>query len=156
MTKNFVTRALILAGLIATSATASFAQSAVASKVRRVDHTKQAEQPIAASSVIMSKSSTMNLTADQKTKIAEMDREVSALQAERDRLWSEYKAFQARPDFSDAMAEKEAAPRMKRIVEINAQLAPLAANQESRLASILNNSQRTQLVQMISATRAKL
>lgn len=155
MTKKIVTRALIMAGLVVASATASFAQAAVASKVRRVAVDQENQQPVAASTVILDKGSSLNLTADQRTQIASMNTEVSALHAERDRLWAEYKAVKARPDFSDEIAEKEAGPRMRRIVEINAQLAPLAAKQESRIASILNASQRTQLGQMVSAARAR-
>jgi len=155
MTKKFVTRALIIAGLIAASATATFAQTAVASKVRRVAVDKEQSQPIAASTVILSSSSTLNLTADQQKQIADMNREVASLQSERDRLWAEYKQVTARADFNDAMAEKEAAPRMRRIVEINTQLAPMAARQESRISSILSSSQKAQLGSMISAARAK-
>ncbi len=156
MTKNFVTRALVLVGLLAATATASFAQTAVTSKVRRVAVDKENQQPVAASTVILSKASSLNLTAEQQAQIAAMDKEVAALHSERTRLWSEYRALTARPDFNDQMAEKEAAPRMQRIVQINAQLAPLAEKQESRIASILNSSQRSQLAQMVSAVRTKL
>lgn len=155
MTKKFVTRALIMVGLIAASATASFAQQGtIASKVRRVAADRENQQPVAASTVILSKAGTMNLTADQKAQIVEMNKEVSALHAERDRLWAEYKQVTSRPDFSDEMAEKEAAPRMRRVVELNAQIAPLAAKQEARVSSILTASQRSQLGTMVSSVRA--
>lgn len=154
MTKKFVTRALIMVGLIAASATASFAQGTIASKVRRVAADKESQQPVAASTVILSKAGAMNLTSDQKAQIVEMNKEVSALHAERDRLWAEYKQVTSRADFSDEIAEKEAAPRMRRIVELNAQLAPLAAKQETRVSSILNASQRSQLGTMVSSARA--
>jgi hypothetical protein len=154
MTKKFVTRALVLAGLLVAGVTASYAQQSYTSTVRRVAVNKESQQPVAASSVIMS--SSMQLTADQRTQVAAMDKQVASLQAERARLWSEYRAITARPDFTDDMAAAEAAPRMHRIVEINAQLTPLAAKQETQLASILNTTQRAQVARLMSDAKANL
>ena len=152
MTKKFVTRALVIAGLLVAGATASFAQSAAVSKVRRVAVDKEKAQPVAASSVIMS--SSMQLNADQRAQVSALSQQVATLQAERARLWSEYRAITARPDFSDDIAAAEAAPRMHRIVEINAQLEPLVVRQDAQLASILTPSQRTQAARMVSDAKA--
>ena len=156
MTKKFVTRALVIAGLLVAGATASFAQQAVpaVSKVRRVAVSQEKAQPVAASAIILG--SSMQLSADQRTQISALNQQVASLQAERTRLWAEYRTVIARPDFTDDMAAAEAAPRMHRIVAINAQLAPLVAQQETKLASILNSSQRAQVAQMMTSARAAL
>jgi hypothetical protein len=154
MTKKFATRALIIAGLLVAGASASFSQQIVTSTVRRVAAGKENAQPVAASTVIMK--SSMQLSADQRAQVSALNQQVAALHAERDRLWSEYRAVKARPDFNDDMAAAEAAPRMHRIVEINAQLAPMVAKQEAQLASILNSSQRAQVAQLMSTARANL
>ena len=80
-----------------------------------------------------------------------MSNQVSALQTERAKLWSEYKAITARPDYSDDMAFNEAAPRMKRIVEINEQLTPIVARQKSEIASVLSPAQLSQVSTMAAA-----
>lgn len=154
MTKKFVTRALIVAGLMITGVSASFAQTAVASKVRRVGVGEERAQPVAASTVIMS--SAISLSGEQRAKIAEMNKEAAALHAERTRLWSEYRAVKARPDFSDALAAREAAPRMLRIVEINEKLEAIAARQNAELATILTASQRTEVARLVANTKAAL
>ena|ERR1041384_7381331 len=154
MTKKIATRALMIMGFIAVSVTgSSFAQTAATA--RRVPLDKINQQPVAASSVALTNGS-LNLTSAQKTQIADMDRQVSALQNERTKLWSEYRSIIARPGFDDKMSAAEAAPRMKRIVEINAQLAPLASKQEAQLSSILNSTQRSQLAKMVSNVKAGL
>ncbi len=154
MTKKIATRALMIMGFIAVGFTSStFAQTTAT--VRRVTLDKINQQPVAASSVALTNAS-LNLTSAQKTQIAEMDRQVSALQSERTKLWSEYRAIIARSNFDDKMAASEAAPRMKRIVAINAQLAPLASKQEAQLSSILNSTQRSQLAKMVTNVKAGL
>jgi hypothetical protein len=154
MTKKFVTRALMIAGLLVAGVSASFAQQSksIASTVRRVPVDKEKSQPVAASTVIMK--SSMQLNADQRAKVTALDQQVAALHSERARLWDEYRAVRARADFDDNMAAAEAAPRMHRIVEINAQLEPLVAKQETQLASILNSSQRAQVARLMTDARA--
>lgn len=154
MTKKFVTRALMIAGLLIAGASASFAQAPVVSKVRRVPVSQEHLQPVAASTVIMT--SSMQLSADQRSKITALDQQVAALHEERARLWAEYRAVRNRSDFDDNMAAAEAAPRMHRIVEINAQLEPLVAKQEAQIASILSSSQRAQVAKMMTAAKAGL
>ena len=155
MTTTFVTRALMITGLLVAGATSSMFAQATAS-TRRVAVDKVNQQPVAASSVALDAktSSTLNLSSAQKTQIADLDRQVGALQAERTKLWSEYRAITSRPNFDDNMAAAEAAPRMLRIVQINNQLAPLAAKQESQLSTILNSSQRTQLAKMVANVKS--
>lgn len=154
MTKNFVTRALMITGLMAISAAATFAQAPVASKVRRVAVGAESKQPYAASVVAVDSKNTLNLSADQQTKISGLNQEVSALQAERAKLWSEYRAIKARPNFNDNMAATEAAPRMLRIVAINSQLAPIVSRQQQQLTGILNASQQAQMSTMVKAAKA--
>jgi hypothetical protein len=140
--------------LVAGAITSTFAQATASP--RRVAVDKINQQPVAASSVALESktSSSLNLTSAQRTQIANLDRQVGTLQAERTKLWSEYRAIIARPNFDDNMAAAEAAPRMLRIVEINNQLAPLAAKQESQLSTILNSSQRTQLARMVATVKS--
>ncbi len=154
MTKKIVTRALLVAAVLVTGITASFAQAPVASRVRRVAADKEQAQPVAASTVIMS--SAISLNSEQRAKITEMSKQASALQAERAQLWSEYRAITARPNYNDAMAANEAAPRMLRIVEINNQLEPMVARENSQLATILTPAQRAQVTRLVSTAQAKL
>lgn len=153
MTKKFVTRALLIAGLITFGAASSFAQTAVKAKVRRVPPEGENKQPVAAATVIAQSKSSLNLTPAQVAKIDAMNKEVAALHAERARLWAEYKSIRARSDFNDAMAYKEAAPRMTRIVEINNQLTPIVARQQQELQSILNASQQAQVSTMVDKAK---
>lgn len=155
MTRKIVTRALLIAGLVAASATASFAQG-VASKVRRVDMAKEHLQPVAMSTVIAENNAdVIRLSADQRVQIAALNDEVAALHQERTRLWAEYRAVTSRPDYNDALAVKEATPRMQRIVEINAQLEPMVARQDAQLSTILNSSQRAQAAKLVSSVKAQ-
>lgn len=156
MSMKFVTRALVVAGLLVAGVTASFAQTGTpcASKARRVLPGTESKQPVAPSAIILS--SKMSLNAEQKAKVAAMNTEVASLQAERARLWSEYRAVRQRPDFDDNMAEKEAAPRMRRIMQINAQLAPIVARQDAQLASLLTSSQQAELARMVANAKASL
>ena len=154
MTKKFVTRALLIAGLLVAGVSASNAQSVINSTVRRVTVSQEKSQPVAASTIIMA--SSMQLNADQRAKVASLNQQVSALHEERARLWAEYRAVTSRADFNDDMAAAEAAPRMHRIVEINAKLAPLAAQQETQIASILSSTQRAQVARLMSDAKANL
>jgi hypothetical protein len=158
MTKKFVSRALMMTGLIIASATVGFAQNVPAeARVRRVAPGHEAQQPVAASSVMMSTSATtLNLTADQRAKISAMNSEVAALQAERAKLWQEYRAITTAPNYNDDIAGAEAAPRMHRIVEINNQLAPIVARQERELNTVLNASQRDAVARMVTTAKAGL
>lgn len=156
MTKKIVTRTLMIAGLVVASATASFAQAPAVAKVRRVAADKENLQPVAASVVALEQSGTLNLSADQRTKLEAMSSEAVSLQTERARLWNEYREIVSRPNFSDDIAAAEAAPRMLRIVEINAKLAPVAAKQESQVATILSGSQRSQLAKAMTSVRTNL
>ena len=100
MTGKLVSRVLMLAGLVAASATISYAQVASpVPQVRRVSGPNIAKQPVAASAVLMgtngslSKSAMgLNLSADQRAKLSAMSNETAALQAERAKLWQEYKS----------------------------------------------------------------
>jgi hypothetical protein len=49
------------------------------------------------------------------------------------------------------MAFAEAAPRMKRIVEINEQLSPIVARQKSELGTVLSPAQVSQVNAMAAA-----
>jgi Spy/CpxP family protein refolding chaperone len=140
MTKNFATRALLIAGLLIAGSMATYAQSVTAT-TRRVAVGAEHLQPVATSAVALNAPG-LNLTADQRTQLTAIAIEASSLQSERARLWAEYNALIARPDFSDEMAADEAAPRMLRIVAINNQLATAAARQESQVNSILTSAQR--------------
>jgi hypothetical protein len=150
MTKKFVTRALVITGLAFASASISFAQSPTVAVARRVAVDKINQQPVAASVVAIEQGKSLALTAQQRTALTALGSEATALQAERTRLWSEYNAVIARPDFNDDISTAEAAPRMFRIVEINSKLSAMAPSQESQVASILNVSQRGQLARMLS------
>jgi hypothetical protein len=164
MTGNFVSRVLMIAGLVAASATISFAQ--VASQVshpRRVAASQVSMQPVAASAVLMgtngslSKSAmALNLTADQRAKISAMSNETSALQAERTKLWQEFRAITSAPNYTDYIANTQARPRMARIVEINAQLAPIVARQSNELAAMLSPTQRSAVAQMVTSVKSGL
>src|SRR5262249_523724 len=125
MTRTFVTRALMIAGLVFAGATAGFAQNVpVAAKPNRIPLSRVSSQPVAASSVIMSsQGATLSLTADQRAKISTLNTEVAALQSERAKLWAEYRSIISAPNYSDEIAESQAAPRMKRILAINDQLS---------------------------------
>jgi len=153
MTKKFVTRALLIAGLMTLGTAASFAQSPAMGRVRRVAPEGENKQPVAAATVISQSKSSLNLTPAQVAKIDAMNKEVASLHAERARLWAEYKALRARPDFDDNMAAKEAAPRMMRIVEINNQLTPIVARQQQELQSILTTSQQAQVSTMVDKAK---
>ena len=149
MTKNFATRALMIVGLMVAGTMASFAQTVAVE--RRVASGKENLQPVAVSAVAMT---SLNLTADQRARISAIDGQATALTAERARLWSEYNALVARPDFSDALAADEAAPRMLRIVAINKQLASVVARQESQVNAILTPAQRIDASKAVSQVRA--
>lgn len=152
MTKNFATRALLIVGLLIAGTMATYAQS-VPAKTRRVAVGAEHLQPVAVSAVALSAPG-MNLTASQRQQLSAIGGEASALQSERARLWAEYNAVIARPDFSDALAADEAAPRMLRIVEINNQLAAVASRQESQVNSILTSAQRLEAAKVVSEFRA--
>ena len=164
MTGKFVSRVLMIAGLVAVSATISNAQ--VASQVshaRRVSANHVALQPVAASAVLMgangslSKSAmALNLSADQRAKITAMSNETAALQTERTKLWQEYRAITSAPNYNDNIASTQARPRMARIVEINAQLAPIVARQSSELSSMLSPAQRSAVAQMVTSVKSSL
>lgn len=153
MTTKIAIRTLVLAGIITFGTTEMFAQQQqpVESRVRRVPVSQQHLQPTSAAPVAAKAKAELKLTAQQSAKIDAMNSQVSALQAERTKLWSEYKAITARPDYSDDMAFAEAAPRMKRIVEINEQLAPIVARQKSEIATILSPAQVSQMNAMAAA-----
>jgi hypothetical protein len=164
MTGNFVSRVLMIAGLVAASATISFAQEAsVVSHVRRVSASHVSMQPVAASAVLMGSNGSLNksamalnLTADQRAKLTAMSSETAALQAERTKLWQEYRAITSAPNFSDEIASTQARPRMVRIVEINAQLAPIVARQSSQLSAMLSPTQRSAVAQMVTSVKSGL
>lgn len=141
MTTTIAIRTLVLAGIIAFGAAEMSAQQPVESRVRRVPVSQQHLQPTSVAPIAASAKSELKLTAQQNTKIAAMSNQVAALQAERTKLWGEYKAITARPDYSDDIAFAEAAPRMKRIVEINEQLAPIVARHTTEIATVLNPTQ---------------
>lgn len=149
MTKNFATRALLIVGLMVAGTMASFAQTAAVT--RRVAHDKVHLQPVAVSAVAMTK---LNLTADQRAQIAAIDGQATALTTERARLWAEYNALIARPDFSDELAAAEASPRMRRIVAINAELASAAARQDAKVDAILTSAQRSEMAKAMAQVRA--
>jgi hypothetical protein len=163
MTKNFMNRALTIVGILFVGAASAFAQSnqTYTATPRRVALDAEKSQPIAASAVIfdnqggLAKSAAgLGLTADQASKISTLNREVASLHSERARLWSEYRAVKARPDFSDEMATKEAAPRMLRIVQINSQLSSMIARQDAQVSAILTPAQRSQVAKMVSSAKA--
>ncbi len=151
MTTKIAIRTLVLAGIITFGAADMFAQQPVQSRVRRVPVSQQQLQPTSAAPVAAKAKAELKLTAQQSAKIDAMSNQVSALQTERAKLWSEYKAITARPDYSDDMAFNEAAPRMKRIVEINEQLTPIVARQKSEIASVLSPAQLSQVSTMAAA-----
>ena len=153
MTKNFATRALMIVGILFAGTMASFAQSYDA-QVRRVAPGRESEQPVATSAVVLN-ASTINLTAEQRAQISQLSTEVNALHSERERLWSEYRAVVARPDFSDEMAAAEAAPRMHRIVAINNQLSSIVARQEPQVNAILSTSQRNEAAKAVARVKAE-
>ncbi len=156
MTKKFVTRALLIAGLFSVGVTASFAQTAAeSSRMRRVSPAAESRQPIAAAAVAQQQSSTLSLTPTQRVKIDALSREVSALHTERARLWSEYKSITARSDYSDDMAASQAAPRMLRIVEINNQLAPIVARQQQELNSVLTPTQQATMNSLVKVAKTQ-
>ena len=162
MTKKFMTRALTIVGLLFVGSMASYAQTATyTSTARRVSLDQENKQPVAASAVIMDAqggfakgAASLNLSADQRTQIADLNREVAALHAERAQLWSTIRSYQARPDYSDALATAEVAPRMTRIVAINSQLSSIVARQDRQIASILTPAQRTEVSRMVSSAKA--
>jgi hypothetical protein len=117
---------------------------------------KEHLQPVAMSTVIAENNAdVIRLSADQRVQIAALNDEVAALHQERTRLWAEYRAVTSRPDYNDALAVKEATPRMQRIVEINAQLEPMVARQDAQLSTILNSSQRAQAAKLVSSVKAQ-
>jgi hypothetical protein len=164
MTGKLVSRVLMIAGLVAASATISFAQVASqVSHVRRVTPSNVSKQPVAASAVLMGANGSLNksamalnLSADQRAKISAMSSETAALQAERTKLWQEYRAITSAPGYSDNIASTQARPRMKRIVEINAQLAPIVARQSNELSAMLSPTQRTAVAQMVTSVKSGL
>jgi len=155
MTKQIVTRALVLAGIALASTVASLAQTPVEARVRRVALDKIDQQPVAASVVAVQQSARLNLTTDQKSKLAALSTEAANLHSERARLWSEYNTIIARPNYNDDIAASQGAPRMLRIVAINNRLQAIAANQDSQVARILNATQRSQLTQMVTSVQAQ-
>lgn len=152
MTKNFATRALMIVGLMIVGTMASYAQSTVTAQVRRVAIGAESRQPVAVSAVALEAPS-MNLTATQRQQIASIGGQASALSTERARLWSEYNAIISRPDFSDAIAFAEAAPRMLRIVSINNQLTSVVRSQEAQVNAILSGTQLTEAAKAMAAVR---
>jgi hypothetical protein len=152
MTKNFATRALMIVGLLIAGSMATYAQTYTA-QTRRVAIGAESRQPVAVSAVALSAPS-LNLTADQRAKISAISGEATALHTERERLWAEYNAVIARPDFSDEMSAAEAAPRMLRIVQINNQLASIATRQESQINAVLSSSQRAQAARLVADVKA--
>jgi hypothetical protein len=161
MAGKFVTRALMIAGLVMASAAATYAQAPVAARVHRVAPSAEKLQPVAASSVILNTDGTvaksaasLNLTAAQRSQIVSLNNEVASLQSERARLWSEYKAIVHAPNFSDEIAAAEAHPRMVRILEINSQLAGIVARQDKQMASILSPSQQSVVARMVASAKA--
>jgi len=155
MTNKIVTRALVIAGLAIASTAASFAQAPVEARVRRVAVDKVNQQPTAASTVALQRGGSLNLTADQRSRLQTMNSEAAALHSERAKLWAEYNEIIARPNFNDDMAASQGAPRMLRIVEINNRLASIAARQDTEVAAVLNATQRAQLSRMISSYKAE-
>ncbi|MCC7436901.1 MAG: hypothetical protein IT211_00245 [Armatimonadetes bacterium] len=151
MTMKIAIRTLVLAGIITFGAAEMSAQQPVQSRVRRVPVSQQHLQPTSAAPVAAKAKADLKLTAQQSAKVDAMSNQVAALQTERTKLWSEYKAITARPDYSDDMAFAEAAPRMKRIVEINEQLAPIVARQKSELGTVLSPAQVSQVNAMAAA-----
>jgi Spy/CpxP family protein refolding chaperone len=153
MTRNFATRALLIVGLLIVGSMASYAQS-FTSQVRRVDPAKLHLQPVAASAVALG--SSMSLTADQRAQLSSITSGAVSLQDERSSLWNEYNAIVARPDFDDAMAAAEAAPRMLRIVAINKELSSMVARQDAALKSVLSASQQSELATIVARFRSEL
>lgn len=162
MTKKFMTRALTIVGLLFVGSVASYAQTATyTSSARRVALDQENKQPVAASAVIMDAqggfakgAASLNLSDAQRAQITELNREVAALHSERAQLWSAIRTFQARPDYSDAIASAEVAPRMTRIVAINSQLTSVVARQDRQIASILTPAQRSEVSKMVSSVKA--
>ena len=164
MTGKLVSRVLMIAGLVAVSATISYSQVASSvSHVRRVSAGQISKQPVAASAVLMGANGSLNksavalnLSADQRAKLTAMSSETAALQAERAKLWQEYRAITSAPNYSDQIASTQARPRMKRIVEINAKLAPIVARQSGELSAMLSPTQRTAVAQMVTSVKSGL
>jgi Spy/CpxP family protein refolding chaperone len=162
MTKKFMTRALLIVGLLFVGSMASFAQtSTFTSTPRRVALDQENQQPVAASAVIMDAqggfakgAASLNLSAEQRAKIVEMNREVASLHAERAQLWNTIRQMQARADYNDDIASAEVAPRMTRIVAINSQLSSIVARQDRQIASILTPAQRTEVSRMVTSVKA--
>ncbi len=162
MTTKFMTRALTIVALLFVGSMASFAQtSTYSSTPRRVALDQENKQPVAASAVLMDAqggfakgAATLNLTADQRTQISEMNREVASLHAERAQLWSTIRQTTARADYNDAIASAEVAPRMTRIVAINSQLSSIVARQDRQISSILSPAQRTEVARMVTSAKA--
>ncbi|MBC8144399.1 MAG: hypothetical protein H7X80_02370 [bacterium] len=151
MTKNFATRALMIVGLMIAGTVASYSQS-VTAQSRRVAFGAEHRQPVAVSAVALSTPS-MSLTESQRTQIAAISGPAASLSTERARLWAEYNAVIARPDFDDALALSDAAPRMLRIVAINNQLAGLVRSQEAQVNALLSSTQRTEAAKAMTAVR---
>ena len=154
MMKNFATRALMIVGLLIAGSMATFAQTYTA-QTRRVAAGAEHRQPVAVSAVALS-SPSLNLTATQRTQLADIGNAAVALQDERTRLWAEYNALIARPDFTDEMSATQAAPRMLRIVQINNQLASVVARQESQVNAILTSAQRSEAAKLVTQFKASL
>lgn len=152
MTKNFATRTLMIVGLMIAGSMATYAQSYTA-QTRRVAIGAERMQPVATSAVALSAPG-LNLSETQRAQLSAIGGEAASLQSERARLWSEYNAVVARPDFSDELAAAEAAPRMLRIVAINSQLATAVARQESQVNAILTGTQRTAAAKAVGEVRA--
>lgn len=152
MTKNFATRALMVLAILLSGVAVSNAQ-AVTAQTRRVVYGQEKLQPVASSAVVLAAPS-MNLSTEQRAQISAISSDVVALHNERARLWSEYNALIARPDFTEEMSATQAAPRMVRIVAINSQLSNIISTQESQVAAILSTSQRTQAAQLVAQTKA--
>jgi hypothetical protein len=147
----------MIAGLVFAGATAGYAQNVpVAAKINRIPANRTSQQPVAASSVIMSSQGALNLSADQRAKVTTLNNEVAALQSERAKLWSEYRSITTAANYSDEIAESQAAPRMARILAINSQLSAIVAKQDRQLSTILTPSQRDAVAKMVVTAKAGL
>ncbi len=162
MIKKFVTRALMIAGLTLAGYSASSAQQVYSAQVRCIPTGGENRQPVVASALLADAqggfgkaAAGLSLSTSQRTQVADLAREASSIQAERDRLWSEYKSITTAPGYNDQIAQSQAAPRMFRILALNKQLSAIASSQEVKMATILNAQQRTAVAQMVTAARAQ-
>jgi|GEM_PF-2342380 len=147
---------LLAVGFFAFAASSAFAQPAAATTAARtrIAPGQEKDQPVVASVVALEQAGTLKLSADQRTRLTAISSEAAQLTAERTRLWKEYRAIKARPNFNDDMAANESAPRMHRIVAINARLKEIASAQNAQATALLTADQRAQLNQSVAALRA--